>query len=112
MKITGDQGSFKKDRLGNTGKSEKGSAAYEKNAAASSPAKDAATPQAAQGASEKILLSDLGKEVAKIHDQIKKAPDTRAEKVQELKQKIDSGNYYVSSDKIAGKILEDIVKNG
>lgn len=110
MKITGDQGPLKKDRLGNTGKADKGSSAYEKNAA--SQTKDTgATPQAAQGASEKILLSDLGKEVAKIHDQIKKTPDVRTEKVQELKQKIDSGNYYVSSDKIAGKILEDIVKN-
>ncbi len=79
MKITGsDNSNFKKDRLGNASKAaEKGKAAYASN---SVPAKDpASTPQGAQGASEKILVSDLGKEVAKIHDQIKKAPDTRAE---------------------------------
>ncbi len=112
MKVSGsDNNNLKKDRLGNTGKSaEKGKAAYASNAAQAKEA--ASTPQGAQGASEKILVSDLGKEVAKIHDQIKKSPNVRAEKVAELKKKVDNGTYYVSSDKIANKIIEDIVKNG
>ncbi len=112
MKVSGsDSGNLKKDRLGNAGKTvEKGKAAYASNAA---QAKEVvSTPQGAQGASEKILVSDLGKEVAKIHDQIKKSPNVRAEKVAELKKKVDNGTYYVSSDKIANKIIEDIVKNG
>ncbi len=112
MKVSGsDNSNLKKDRLGNTGKSaEKGKAAYASNAAQAKEV--ASTPQGAQGASEKILVSDLGKEVAKIHDQIKKSPNLRAEKVAELKKKVDNGTYYVSSDKIANKIIEDIVKNG
>jgi len=110
MKIN-NQDPFKKDRAGGIGKAaDKGKAAY---TSAASQAKDlAVSPQGAQSASEKILVSDLGREVAKIHDQIKKSPDIRAEKVKELKDKIDSGTYFVSSDKIAHKIIEDVVKNG
>ncbi|MBI5177979.1 MAG: flagellar biosynthesis anti-sigma factor FlgM [Nitrospinae bacterium] len=109
MKIFGpDQNPYKKG-VGGTGKAgEKGKAAQ---TAGVSPKDTGATPASAQTASEKILVSDLGREVAKIHEQIKKTPDVRAEKVKELKDKIDSGSYYVSSDKIANKIIEDVVKN-
>jgi flagellar biosynthesis anti-sigma factor FlgM len=110
MKVFGpDNNPYKKNSVGGSGK------AADKGKPASGPGgapKDlGATAAGAQAASEKILVSDLGREVAKVHDQIKKAPDTRTEKVKGLKDKIDSGTYYVSSDKIANKIIEDIVKN-
>ncbi len=103
MKITGPDQNFinKKDRIGES-KSSKGK---------SSPDSVKKDSGASAATSEKIAVSDLGKEVAKIHEQIKKAPDVRVEKVAELKEKIDDGSYYVSSDKIAGKIIDDILNN-
>jgi negative regulator of flagellin synthesis FlgM len=85
-----------------------------KNAAASlSQANvNGTTTQGATAASEKILVSDVGREVAKIQGQLKKTPDIRTDKVKAIKSQIDSGSYYVSSDKIASKIVEDIVRNG
>jgi negative regulator of flagellin synthesis FlgM len=109
MKITGpDSGSFKKDRISDVSK-----VADKKAATPTSTGKDlGVTTQGIASASEKILVSDVGREVAKIQGQIKKIPDVRADKVKALKSQVESGSYYVSSDKIANKILEDIVKNG
>jgi flagellar biosynthesis anti-sigma factor FlgM len=70
------------------------------------------TSQGATVASEKIMVSDVGREIAKIQGQVKKTPDIRSDKVKSIKSQVDSGTYYVSSDKIASKIVEDIVKNG
>lgn len=112
MKVTNsDNNGIKKDPSVNLGKAaEKGKIAYAGNAAQAKEA--ASTPQGTQGGSDKVLVSDLGKEVAKVHAQIKKSPDVRADKVAALKQKIDNGSYKVSSGEIANKIIEDAVKNG
>lgn len=113
MKITGpaDNNPFKKDQISGANK-----AAATKAASAASAASAnqdiAATPQGATAASEKVLVSDAGMEIAKVQGQLKKTPDIRADKVKALKSQIASGSYFVSSDKIAGKIVEDIVKNG
>lgn len=111
MTIIGpDSGYLKKAGLTGSGKSDKSAKSAKASASASSVSKEAGS--ASGDASTKIAVSELGKEVAKIHDQIKTSPDVRVEKVQELKDKIEDGTYYISSDKIAGKIIEDIVKQG
>jgi len=105
MKVGGPDGYFKKDRIGGPGKSDR-------------PAKSDASSESGKGASasrsdaEKIAVSDLGKEISKVHEQLRTTPDVRVEKVQELKDKIEDGTYYVPSDKIAGKIIEGILKQG
>lgn len=105
MKINGSEsGFFKKDRIDKTGKTDR--------ADSSSAAESGRSSSASGSADEKIVVSDLGKEVARIHEQLKKTPDVRVEKVQELKEKIDDGTYYVGSDQIAQKILEDIISRG
>ena len=105
MKILGgDSGSFKKDRIGGPGKSEKA------GQASSSTSKGSESSSVSSG--EKVLVSELGKEVARISEQVKKAPDIRIEKVQELKSQIEDGTYKVPSDKIAGKIIDDILSQG
>lgn len=111
MKITGPidpGGPLKKERVSDANKVADKKAAY-----TASLGKDiGATTQGATAASEKMLVSDMGREVAKIQGQLKKTPDVRADKVKAIKSQVDSGSYYVSSDKIASKIVEDIVKHG
>ena len=46
--------------------------------------------------------------VAELKAEIEKLPDVRLDKIQEMKESIDSGNYEIDSSKIAGRILEEI----
>jgi negative regulator of flagellin synthesis FlgM len=79
--------------------------------------------QARQGAQETVksgggktettvALSGMAREVGKASAQVKNTPDIRKEKIEAIKEKIASGQYHVSSDKLAGKIIEDIVRQG
>jgi len=103
----GDSGYFRKSRVDGTDKSGKPDKTDSSSASESGKASSGS-----QSAAEKIAVSDLGKEVARIHEELKKSPEVRVEKVQELKEKIDDGTYYVSSDRIAEKILQDIINQG
>lgn len=103
VKISGgDSGYFRKNRVEESGKSGK----TDRAAPASESGKAGSGPQSVDA---KIAVSDLGKEVARIHEELKKTPEVRDEKVQELREKIDDGTYYVSSDRIAEKVLRDII---
>lgn len=104
VKISGgDSGYFRKDRVDGTDKSGKAVKAD------SSSSTESGKAVGSQSAGEKIAVSNLGKEVAKIHEELKKTPEVRDEKVQELKEKIDDGTYYVTSERIAEKVLQDII---
>ncbi|MFQ5430888.1 MAG: flagellar biosynthesis anti-sigma factor FlgM [Nitrospinota bacterium] len=106
MKVGGSDPNFiKKNRVGGAGESNKPL----KTGTSSTSGSESA---AAKSGAEKIAVSDLGKEIAKIHEEIKNTPEIRPEKVQELKGKIEDGTYYVNSNDIAGKIIEDILKQG
>lgn len=52
-------------------------------------------------------MSESGKSYQVAKKSVQEAPDVRAEKVAELKNRIDTGNYYVSSEAFAEKILSD-----
>jgi len=106
MKILGsDSGSYKKDKVGGLDKSDKA-----KVASTSSEAKNSESSSANSG--EKVAVSNLGKEIARISEQVKASPDIRIEKVQELKSQIEEGTYSVSADEIAGSIINDILNQG
>lgn len=62
-----------------------------------------------QGAFQKkdeVVLSSEGKEFAQILQSVKNLPDIREDKVKEIAQRIDSGNYQVDSKDIAEKIMK------
>ena len=104
MKVGGSDPNFiKKDRVSGASKSDKA----DKSRSASESGKETTS---SQGASDQINVSDLSREISKIHEEIKNNPDIRPEKVREIKEKIEDGTYYVSSDEIAGKIIDDILK--
>lgn len=72
----------------------------------------ASKPEAATSAKsvETVAVSGMAHEAAKISKQVRVAPETRKEKVDALKDKIDKGEYHVSGDQVAGKIIEDIIR--
>jgi flagellar biosynthesis anti-sigma factor FlgM len=56
---------------------------------------------------DSVEVSSRGAEVGKLVDDIKQLPDVRQTMVNELKQRIASGDYDPSSGDIAGAIIKD-----
>lgn len=61
---------------------------------------------------ETVAVSSFARDVGKAGAVVRNTPDIRKEKIAAIKDQIDKGEYHVSGDKIAGKIMEDIVKQG
>lgn len=58
--------------------------------------------------SDKIEISQQAHDYQLAMKALNKLPDTRGEKVEEVKSQLDSGNYKPSSEDILNKILERI----
>jgi negative regulator of flagellin synthesis FlgM len=56
-------------------------------------------------ATERVDLSAKAQEFQRIRQMLNQIPDVRQEKVRELKDRIESGNYAVDSGKVAAKML-------
>jgi len=61
------------------------------------------------GGAEHIAISSKAKDIQKASEAINAAPDIRIEKVDRIKEQIANGNYSVSSEQLAEKILENII---
>jgi negative regulator of flagellin synthesis FlgM len=57
---------------------------------------------------DKLDVSDTAKDFIVAIEKYKQLPDIRTEKVEELKEKVKSGTYYVDGKRIAEKIMETI----
>jgi negative regulator of flagellin synthesis FlgM len=55
-----------------------------------------------------IEISKNSKKIAELASAIKNMPDIRAQKVEELKKVIESGNYTVDPRKLAEKIISEL----
>lgn len=67
--------------------------------------KPAFNPNAYTG--DKVELSPQAKEINKHRAELKTLPQTREEKVQDLKQRINNGTYKPSAEKIAEGIINE-----
>jgi len=56
-------------------------------------------------ATERVDLSTKAKDFQRIQQILDKIPDVRQGKIQELKERIESGNYTVDSEKVAAKMV-------
>ena len=56
-------------------------------------------------ATERVDLSAEAKDFQRIKQILDETPEVREEKVRELKDRIESGNYTVDSGKVAAKML-------
>jgi negative regulator of flagellin synthesis FlgM len=63
----------------------------------------------ATNGSEQIAISSKAKDIQKATEAVNVAPDIRVEKVDKIKDQIANGNYRVSSEQLAEKVLENII---
>ncbi len=70
--------------------------------------KDKVTSTERQRQADRIDISQKGKEVASIIASLNSLPDVREEKVQSIKEAINSGTYKVDAIKVAEKMLSEI----
>ena len=56
---------------------------------------------------EKVTLSSAARDIQQAEKAIKELPDVREEKVQELKDQIETGTYDVNGEKIAEKMMRE-----
>lgn len=61
----------------------------------------------AQPKSDQVEVSSLGREIGELVDKAKGLSDIRQERVEQLRQMVQSGQYFVSSQTIADAILRD-----
>jgi len=104
VKIFGPDGSYNQSRIDEA-----------RNKERSAPARPGETRKGEGGAStsgENVSVSGRAREVAKAQAAAREAPDVRRDKVDEIKGRIDRGEYFVSGEKIAGKMIEDILRGG
>lgn len=66
-------------------------------------------PSTQDASSEKVALSSKAKDIVKINEIIKASSDIRTEKVERIKNDIAKGTYSVAGEKIAEKILKEIL---
>ncbi len=56
---------------------------------------------------DQITVSETAKNIARLMVEVSNIPDIRADKVEELKNAINSGTYEVKGSEIAGKIIKE-----
>lgn len=56
--------------------------------------------------SDTVNLSSQGKVLNELIDTVKQGPDVRRDRIEDLKQKINSGEYKIDSKQIAKKIVD------
>lgn len=101
MKIFGADPNFNQNKVEEARRRGKSAQAKEaKSGGSSESAKSSAT----------VAVSGAAKEAGKVSARLRTSPDVRKEKVEEIRERIEKGDYHVSADKIAGKIIEDIIK--
>jgi negative regulator of flagellin synthesis FlgM len=57
---------------------------------------------------DSVEISKAGMEIARYVSMAKEMPDVRSSKVEDIKSRIESGKYSVSSDELASRILDAI----
>ena len=57
-------------------------------------------------AADQVTLSDTARQMAAAQETVKAAPDVRQDKVEAIKQQIESGTYQVSARVLARKMVD------
>ena len=58
---------------------------------------------------EQIAISSKAKDIQQATKAVNDTPDIRIEKVERIKEQISNGNYHVSSDELAEKVLKNMI---
>ncbi len=97
------------DRLnaGNTHPAHENSRAGKVNSSAQN--QDEVKRQEAAGSRDRATVSEEARMLSKLHNALNVAPDTRAEKVAEVKKQLDDGTYSFSPEELAQRLLPKII---
>ena len=68
-------------------------------------------PEKQQTKADTVVLSDTAKKVQEAQKQLEAIPDVREDKVAQLKEQIENGTYEIDEEKIADKMLKDLLLN-
>ncbi len=60
------------------------------------------------GPADKVDISTRSKEIADIMSAVNQLPETRDQKVQEIKKSVDAGTYTVDPRNVANKIISEM----
>ncbi len=55
---------------------------------------------------DEVILSNRGAELGAVANKVREASDIRQDKIKELAERVQSGNYYVNAYDIASKIID------
>ncbi|MGI6143948.1 MAG: flagellar biosynthesis anti-sigma factor FlgM [bacterium] len=58
---------------------------------------------------DRLSLSEQAREIKRVKEMARRAPDVRTEKVEEVKRQIEAGTYNVSGEEIAAKLLSRLL---
>jgi len=58
-----------------------------------------------------VVISDTAKRIQEARSQLESIPDSRPEKVAEIKRRIEDGTYQIEPDKIADKMIRESLLN-
>ncbi len=73
--------------------------------------KVATNAQEAPVREDRVELSQTARDIKKIESVLKTTPEVRTEKVNALKEQIETGSYQVDSQKVANAMLADLLKD-
>jgi negative regulator of flagellin synthesis FlgM len=60
---------------------------------------------------DRVVISDTAKRIQEARTQLESIPDTRADKVAEIKRSIQDGTYKIEPEKIADKMIQESLLN-
>ncbi len=58
---------------------------------------------------DQVSLSGQAQEIGRLQTEVSKLPDIRTDRVEELKNAINSGTYNVKGEAVAGKLLKNAI---
>ena len=64
-------------------------------------------PEKAAVKADTVVISEAAKRVQEARRQLDDIPDVREDKVSQLRNQIQNGNYEINADKIAGKMIKE-----
>lgn len=66
-------------------------------------------PSTGPGKTDLMVISGPAKQIAHLRDLIRQTPDIRSERVMEIKNRVDRGEYHVPAREILRKMVETAV---
>lgn len=66
------------------------------------------TKSSSSSSTDKLEISQAGKEYQIAKKAVSAAPDVRMDKVNDIKSRMDSGTYNVSAEEVANKLVEGL----